>query len=568
MKNSGSSNSSGGEKWLFRQALSSRRCLIIAMLSAVIGGILTLLQARVLATACHEAVIVHSDMAAITPLAGLVVLIALFRSLLSFLSEKYSAAAASQVKAGVRSRLYRRILSLPPQRREMDSASLVEAVTHGVDSIDPYISRYLPNLALAAVMPLLCLLILAPYEWRAGLVLLLSAPFIPLFMILVGKGAEELNRKQWSRLSVLSGHLLDLIRGLPDLRICSAVKREAEAVARISEEYRLSTMAVLRVAFLSAFTLEFFTTVGTAVVAVIIGFRLLGGTLELVDGLFILIAAPEFYLPLRTLGLSYHSRMQGVAAAERIAPLLSDEDLESRPRGALSVPSGPPAIVYEGVTFRYGSDRGGIIKTDLLLPSGTMTALVGDSGSGKSTVAWLLLGLAAPQEGRVTINGIDLTLIDPEDWRSRIAWIPQAPFFFCGSIRENLVIGLSGVDDESVRKALSSASALSFVDNLPEGLDSRLGDKGAGLSGGELRRLAVARVLLRGADLIILDEPTAGLDRESELLVCEAIKSLGSGRTILIISHREETVSFADRVVRLVDSRIDDVTSSGEPVHA
>jgi len=559
MNNAPSSTGAIGEKWLIAEALPLKRPLLVAVVFALLGGLLTIIQARVLAVACHMVVIDHSDIHPVMPLAGWVVSIACIRGALSFLSEKSAVAASSALKTRVRSILYRRIISSPPQARSMDTASLVEAVSHGVDSLDPYISRFLPNLALAAVLPLLCLPFVLPVEWRAGLVLLFSAPFIPLFMILVGKGAEELNRRQWTRLATMSGHLLDLIRGLPDLKICGAVRREAAAVSRVSEEYRLSTMSVLRVAFLSAFTLEFFSTVGTAVIAVIVGFRLLGGELELVDGLFILVVAPEFYLPLRTLGLSYHSRMQGVAAVERIVTLLSPVCPERQGEGRLPVPPGGLSIAYEDVTFRYLSGRGGVAGVDLVLPSGAITALVGESGAGKSTLAWLLLGLASPQEGRVTVNGTDLCLINPSDWRCRVAWIPQSPFFFCGSIRDNLAIGLTAVDDPSILNALDSAAALSFVERLPGVLDYKLGDRGAGLSGGELRRLAVARVFLRGADLIILDEPTAGLDRESELLVCESLKRIAVGRTVLIISHREETVGFADRVVRLVDGMVEGV---------
>ncbi len=553
-----------GEKWLFSEALALRRNLIISITLAVLGGVLTIIQAKVLASACYLIIIKHSDIRLIFPLAGWVLCIACIRSTLSWFAEMYAAAASSEMKIKVRSRLYRSIISASPLTRRMGTAPLVEAVSQGVDSLDPYISRFLPNLALAAVLPLLCLLFVLPVEWRAGLVLLFSAPFIPLFMILIGKGAEELNRKQWVRLSIMSGHLFDLIRGLPDLKICSAVKREAASVVRVSEEYRISTMSVLRVAFLSAFTLEFFTTVGTAVVAVIIGFRLLNGELELADGLFILIAAPEFYLPLRTLGLSYHSRMQGIAAAEQIAPLLFQENPEIHASGTLPVPAGGLIIAYEKVTFRYPSGRGGIVGADFVLPSGTITALVGESGSGKSTVAWLLLGLASPEAGRVLVNGTDLRDIDTVDWRSRIAWIPQTPFFFCGSIRDNLIIGLTAVDDDSIRSALDSAAALSFVESQPGGLDCLLGDRGAGLSGGELRRLAIARVFLRGADLIILDEPTAGLDRQSELLVCKSLKNLSFGRTVLVISHREETAGFADRLLRFIDGRVQEVSISEE----
>jgi len=313
---------------------------------------------------------------------------------------------------------------------------------------------------------------------------------------------------------------------------------------------------VLRLAFLSAFALEFFTTVGTAVVAVVIGFRLLGGHLDLVDGLFVLLLAPEFYLPLRTLGLSYHARMQGVAAAERIAPLLATTTAGERRSGTAPVPSGPLSIRFEGVSLRHAGGRGGVSTINLELPAGTTTALVGESGAGKSTLAGLLLGLTVPTEGRLTVNGTDLSRLQPEDWRARLAWVPQRPFFFHGTIRENLTLGLPAATATDISAALEAASALAFVERLPAGIETLLGDRGAGLSGGELRRLALARVFLRSADLVVLDEPTAGLDPENERLVGESLQRLAQGRTVLLISHREETVSRADRTVLISGGRL------------
>lgn len=552
------------EHWLFGELILVRLPLLVSISAALLATVVTVLQARILATACHRVVIDGAAVAAIMPLALYLLLFALFRSLLTYLGERQSSRAAAVLKKEVRSRLYRRIHALQAGGRVADSGALIEAVTQGVDSLEPYVARFIPHLAIAALFPPLCILLLFPIDWRSGAVLLFSAPFIPLFMILIGKGAQRLNRQQWSRLAVMSGHLLDLIRGLPDLKICSAAKREATAVARVSEEYRHSTMAVLRVAFLSAFTLEFFTTVGTAVVAVIIGFRLLSGSLALVDGLFILLVAPEFYLPFRTLGLSYHSRMQGVAAAEQLAPLLAAVPASASLSALSAVPDGTLTITFSGVTFHHGGDRGGVTAVDLLLPAGTVTALVGASGAGKSTLAGLLLALASPQAGLICANGIDIGKFASAEWHRRLAWIPQKPFFFCGTVRENLRIGLADCSDTDIHVALEAAAALSFVQQLPGALDYQLGDSGAGLSGGELRRLAITRVLLRRADLVILDEPTAGLDRENEQLVMAALVKLAKGRTLLLISHREETVRWADRVVRLVDGRIEQpVTATG-----
>ena len=551
------------EKWLFGATRGVRHHLAWSVAWALAAGLLILLQARLLAIACHRLIIEKTGFAVILPLLGLVMLAVLLRGVMVYLAERRSAAAAADVKTQVRARLYRRLQMLGPAGRSgEETGPLVEAVTAGVEGLEPYVARFMPHAALAALLPPLALLCVVPFEWRAALVLLFSAPFIPLFMVLIGKGAESLNRRQWGGLARMAGHLLDLVQGLPDLRICSAARREAAAVARVSEEYRQSTMAVLRVAFLSAFTLEFFATVGTALVAVLVGFRLLNGSLSLLDGLFVLLLAPEFYLPLRTLGLSYHARMQGLAAAEKIAPLMAIQ-LPEDTQGDLPVPPGIPAIRFEQVGFRYGGERGGVTSVDLELPAGSVTALVGESGSGKTTLARLLVGLAQPSEGRVTVNGIDLALLDGTAWRERIAWVAQQPFFFKGSVRENLLLARPDATDAEIYNALEAAAALQFVAALPAGLATQLGDRGAGLSGGELRRLALARAFLRNAALVVLDEPTAGLDPDNERLVSEALQRLAVGRTVLLISHRETTVRGAQRVAVMAGGRVDQVMAPG-----
>lgn len=552
------------EKWLIATTRGARRDLIRSICWAFAAGLLILLQARLLALACHRLIIEKSDFNLILPLVGMVATLALGRGLFIYFAERSAATMAATVKNEVRDRLYRRLQLLGPAGRAgEETGPLTEAVTSGVEGLEPYVSRFLPHLAMAALLPPIALFIVLPVDWRPALVLLFSAPFIPIFMILIGRGSEKLNRQQWGKLTRMSGHLLDMIQGLSDLRLCSAAKREAETVAKVADDYRQSTMVVLRVAFLSAFTLEFFATVGTAVVAVIVGFRLLYGHLSLLDGLFILLLAPEFYLPLRTLGLSYHARMQGLAAAEKIAPLLA-LPLPETGVNQLPVADGPPAIRLEQVTFRYGGERGGITGIDLDLPAGSLTALVGESGSGKTTLGRLLLGLAQPESGRILINGIDLAACDGAQWRSRIAWVPQQPFIFSASIRDNLLLGSPAASNDEIRTALQAAAAWTFVEALPNGLETVLGDRGAGLSGGELRRLALARAYLRQADLIILDEPTAGLDAENEALISSVLQKLALKRTVLVISHRETTVRSAQRVAVMAGGRIVQVVEAGE----
>lgn len=552
---------SSPEPWLRQQARSVQSRLLTTVLWGLAGGLLIILQARLLATVCQQVVIDGLGLAAVQPLLAWVALLVLLRGCASYLGEHAAVRAAAEVRQQVRSRLYRRLLQLKPTGQAGEVGPLTEVVTAGVEGLEAYLARFLPQMALAGLLPLAMLLVVLPAEWRSSLVLLFSAPFIPLLMILIGKGSEALNRRQWERLSRMAGHLLDLVQGLPDLKIFGRAKREAELVTQVSDQYRRGTMAVLRVAFLSAFTLEFFATVGTAVVAVLIGFRLLAGSLTLLDGLFVLLLAPEFYLPLRNLGLAYHSRMNGLAAAERIIPLLEQPLAEMDQAGSEQPSDQPPEIRCESVTFRYGGQRGGMQDISLTIPAGGLTALVGASGSGKTTLARLLLGLAQPESGTISVDGVNLAALNQAAWRKQLAWVAQQPFFTAASIRENLLLGVDDADQAALRNALEQAALWPVIDKLPAGLDTLLGDRGAGLSGGELRRLALARVLLRDARLVVLDEPTAGLDAENERLVLDAVERLAKGRTVLMISHREAAIARCYRVVELADGRLQRLVS-------
>ena len=552
------------EGWLKQEAWRLRRILLWTVCCAAVAGILMVAQARLLALGCHRVIMEQGSVAALLPLAAGVALVVLARGLLTLLAERQGAAASAALKREVRSGIYRRLQSLGPAGTVGEEAApLVETVATAVEALDGYVARFLPQAALAAVVPFVMLLVVLGIEWRAGLVLLFSAPFIPFFMVLIGKGSEVLHRRQWEQLSRMSGYLLDLIQGLPDLRLFAAAKREAAEVAKVSTAYRQATMTVLRVAFLSALTLEFFSAMGTAVVAVIVGFRLLSGALQLSDGLFILFLAPEFYLPLRNLGLSHHARMQALAAAERIFHIVSLPDAAGFD-GTLPVEPGPPSIRFNTVSFRYGGKRGGVTDVDLELPAGSITALAGGSGAGKTTLARLLVGLSRPESGQITVNGVDLAQLAPTDWRARIAWVPQKPFFFSGTVRENLVLGCPSAGEEEIARALADAGAAAFIDRLPLGLDTQLGDRGAGLSGGEQRRLALARAFLRQATLVVLDEPTAGLDAVNEQLVGNAVRRLAAGRTVLVISHREETLRQVERVAVMADGRLQGVMAAAD----
>lgn len=558
------------EAWLRQQARSVKQPVLATIGWSLLAGLLVIVQARLLATICQRVVLEGIGLRPMLPLLAWIAGVVLLRSIATFLGEDTAIKAAALVKQQVRSSLYQRLLQLKPGGQAGEIGPLTELVTAGVEGLEAYLARFLPQMVLAGLLPLAMLLVVLPSEWRSSLVLIFSAPFIPLLMVLIGKGTEALNRRQFEQLSRLAGYLLDLIQGLPDLKIFGLARREAGLVAQASEQYRSATMAVLRVAFLSAFTLEFFSTVGTAVIAVVIGFRLLEGSLSLLDGLFVLLLAPEFYLPLRTLGLSYHSRMNGIAAAERIIPLLEKElatpstaeaPTTSTHQPAISLGDNGPEVVCEAVTFRYGGERGGVQDISLTIPAGSMVALVGTSGSGKSTLARLLLGLAQPESGQVLINSRNLATLDQQAWRSQLAWVPQQPFFFTASIRDNLLLGCPPVEHQAIQAALEQVGLHTVIQALPSGLESLLGDQGAGLSGGELRRLALARVLLRNARLLVLDEPTAGLDPANEQLVLLSLERLAVGRTLLVISHREETIRRCQQVLELTAGRLEQITT-------
>ena len=386
-------------------------------------------------------------------------------------------------------------------------------------------------------------------------------------MILIGTRVEAINQHQWKALARMGAHFLDVIQGLTTLKLFNASRREAQVIAEISEDYRRRTMEVLRVAFLSSAVLEFFATVGIAIIAVFIGFRLYQLDLPLPDliappeisflsGFFILLLAPEFFLPLRSLGTHYHGRLEAIAAAERIADIL-DTPLPERPSPGRRLPSNSPlAIGFEDVHFAYEAGRPALQGASFRINPGERVALVGPSGAGKTTIASLLLGFGMPDAGRIVVDGISLADMDLEHWRRRLAWLPQRPRLFQGSLLENIRLGTPQASLETVQDAARRARAAEFIDQLPARYDTEIGEQGVGLSGGQIQRIALARAFVRNARLVILDEATASLDPANEALVQAGIDELARDRGLLIIAHRLVTVRHADRILVIVDGRI------------
>jgi ATP-binding cassette, subfamily C, bacterial CydD len=462
--------------------------------------------------------------------------------------------AAASVLSELRLALVgRRLTAQPVATDGTQSGEIAAAAVQGVDALEGYFARYLPQVVLATVVPLAVVGWVATIDPESALVMALTLPLVPVFMWLIGRATEHRTRERWHALRRLSTDFLDLVRGLPTLRSFNRGAAQAQRIADVSERYRRATMGTLRLTFLSGTVLELAATIGVALVAVIVGVRLVGGGLGLQAGLTVLLLAPELYLPLRRLGAEFHASADGLAVAERMFALL-DAPASAGPEGPRRAPS--PAIApvrLERVSFSYPTRPGRVLdELELELAPGETVALVGESGAGKSTVAALLLGFLEPTGGRVTVGGVDLRECQAAAWRELVAWVPQRPTVLRGTIADNVRLG-ARASDSAVRAAVALAGADAFVDALPRGYATLVGDGGRPLSPGERRRIGLARAFLRDAPLVVLDEPTADLDPASVEGVARAIRRLGARRTVLLIAHRPELVAHADRVVRLED---------------
>jgi thiol reductant ABC exporter CydD subunit len=465
--------------------------------------------------------------------------------------------AATKVLSRLRLDLVeRRLRDRPAALDGVESAEVAAVAVEGVDALETTFARYLPQLVLAGIVPLAVLTLVASIDLVSAGVMLLTLPLVPVFMYLVGRYTERRARERWHALTHLSIHFLDVVRGLPTLRGFNRGAVQAARIERLGDEYRRTTMETLRVAFLSGLVLELAATLGIALVAVTVGVRLVGGGIGFAAGLTVLVLAPELYLPLRNLAAQFHASADGRAVAKRLLDLLEER---SSPAALAAVPRSPrlAPVRLERVSFEYPSRPGLVLDSvDLELRPGETVALVGPSGSGKSTIASLLLRLAEPIGGRVLVGAVDLATCDAAAWRRHVAWLPQRPTLFRGTVADNIRLGDRRTDDGRVERAAELAGVAEFARELPNGYATVVGDGGRPLSSGQARRIALARAFLRDAPLVILDEPTAHLDAEAAEVVGEAVERLREGRTILLVAHREELVRRADRIVALEAGRI------------
>ena len=553
--------------WLQSVARTGRGQIMLAIAAGLGGGLVLVLQADQLSRIIAGVVMDGLALAQVQSLFWVLLLALALRAVLAFVRDWAGQQASNRVRSGLRSELLAKLERLGPawcqgQRAGEVSTLLLEQV----EALDGFVARYLPQMALAVGLPLIIIAFVLPQNWAVALIFLFSAPLIPLFMALVGIKAAEANRRNFQALANLSAYFLDVVQGLSTLRLFQRSQGEAQTIHRVSDEFRIRTMQVLRLAFLSSAVLEFFASVSIAVTAVYLGFSFLGtlnfgawdGSISLQQALFLLLLAPEFYLPLRELGTHYHAKQEAAGAADKLMALL--DEVERAPLGGqqpLPLSRKGVALALDNVTLRWPGTANPLLQELVLrVEPGEHVAIMGPSGAGKSTLMNLLLGFYPPDQGVVTINGVAVEALAPDSWLSAVAWVSQQTTLFPGTLRENLLLAAPDASPQALTDACRRAHADEFIARLPQGLDTRVEEGGAGLSGGQIQRIALARAFLKDAPVLLLDEPTANLDQDSERLVVAALAELSRGRTVLTLTHRRETALGADRILKLEAGRL------------
>jgi thiol reductant ABC exporter CydD subunit len=537
---------------LLRYARATRTFLFVSVALGALSALLIVAQAWLIADVVARAFIGGESPTRLQAPLIAVLLIVLARATVAWAAELAASRSSARAKSQLRAALLARIPTLAADgSREWDTGELAILTTRGIDALDGYFSLYLPQLILAAIVPVVVVAAVLFDDWISAAIIALTIPLVPLFMALVGASTRERMDRQFRILERLAGHFLDVVAGLSTLKVFGRAKAQAASIREISERHRRAAMSTLRVTFLSSLILELVATIAVALVAVAIGLRLLNGDLGLRTALFALVLAPEAFLPLRRLGANYHASAEGMAAAEQVFAVL---EAPVAPAGTRTDCPDPAVadIEIDGLRVAYpGRSEPALDGVCLTLRAGEVLALVGDSGCGKSTLLGVLLGLLAPECGSVRVGGVELGELDLDAWRARLAWVPQRPHLFNASIAENVRVGRRGASEEEVWAAIADAGLTDVVAKLPEGLETILGDRGAGLSAGERQRLALARAFLRDAPLLLLDEPTANLDGNTERTLVQSIRRLSRGRTVVLVAHRPALVAMADRVFSL-----------------
>ncbi len=544
------------QKWLWSQQKPIRRLLNLNIMLASVSSVILVINTYFLANLLHHLIMLNTARHELLPSFIVLVIGFALRAIILWVREQIGFKCGRILRNILRQKILDKIHQVGPATiNNKPAGSWATIMLEQVENLHNYYARYLPQQALSAIVPVVILIAIFPLNWAAGLVLMITAPLIPIFMILVGIAAADSSQKNMATLAKLSGQFLDRLRGLETLRLFNRTEEQTQHIEKNTEDFRETTMDVLKMAFLSSAVLEFFTSISIALMAVYFGFSYLGelnfGTydtpLTLFVGFFCLILAPEFYQPLRDLGTYYHDRAAGIGAADVIVDFLeaNHTTAQSTAQQNHHIESAVE-ICAENLVILSPQGKPLTQSLNFSLPAGSHTAIVGQSGAGKTSLFNAILGFLAYQ-GSLKINGIELKEMNITQWRKHIAWVGQNPLLLQGSIKENLLLGDIEATDAQIDQALCLAQAKEFTDKL--GLNSEIKDGGLGVSVGQAQRLAIARALLRQGHLLLLDEPTASLDAQSENLVLQALQHMSQQQTTLMITHRIEDLKQCDMIL-------------------
>lgn len=541
--------------WLRQQSALSRRWLNLSRLLGVVSGILIIGQAWLMATLLNHMIVENiPGEALLLPLISLI-LVFVLRAWVIWLREKAGFYAGQHIRQQIRRQVLDRLHQAGPAWIQGKPAgSWATLILEQIEDMQDYYARYLPQMSLAATIPLLIVLVIFPYNWAAALILLGTAPLIPLFMAMVGMGAADANRRNFQALARLSGNFLDRLRGMETLRLFHRGQAETENISHAAEDFRQRTMEVLRMAFLSSAVLEFFASLSIALVAVYFGFSYLGelnfghyGTgVTLFAGFLALILAPEFFQPLRDMGAFYHAKAQATGAADSLQTFL-ESPLQAPEQGSAILPAGPLDICARGLIVQTPDGKALTQPLDFTLTAGSRLAIVGQSGAGKSSLLSALCGFL-PYQGSLLINGIELRTLDAEHWRRQLSLVGQNPQLPAPTLRDNLLLGMPDASEQQLDEVMALTGVSEFIHRLPGGLDTEPGDQAVRLSVGQAQRIAVARALLAPRRLLLLDEPSASLDAGSERWVMSALDQASRQQTTILVTHQLDLVARWDQI--------------------
>ena len=549
------------DRRLIGESRVARTHLALAGALGVISAALILAQAGLLADILARAAMHHTTLLALESQLIALAAVLFARALVSGGFELSGRWGAFRVMSELRGRLVRRLLLETPEQRPQAgrTGELAGTAVQGVDALESYFAGYLPQLVLATVVPLAVITWVITLDPITAGILALTVPILIGFMILIGKGARAQAQRRWRALALLGAHFLDVVGGLATLRAYRRQGAQEQILLDVGERYRSETMATLRTAFLSAFVLELCAMIGTALVAATIGVQLISGTLGLQAGLTVLLLAPEMYGPLRQVGQQFHASTDASTASKRIFQTLDGPPAitrSPRPRQAMGPAEAP--VEFHSVDYEYPQREGSVLSgIDMRLEPGLITALLGHSGAGKSTIVRLLMRLADPTCGRIACGGVDLRELDLERWRSQIAWVPQRPTLFTGTIAQNIALCRPRATPTEIQRAACAAGAEEFIGRLPHDLQTQVGEGARRLSAGQAQRIALARAFLADRPLLLLDEPTSHLDEQSTQTISETIRALAHGRTTLLIVHHPLLTELADRLQVLRSGHLD-----------